>query len=74
MILVGRIGHMSDTNRPVSQMRAPQAACRKLALDYNTLSKLLYVFEHKKWYVSIHASYTRILVFWHISNILPMIS
>ena len=28
-------------------MRAPLAACRELALDYNTLPKLLYVFEHK---------------------------
>ena len=55
-------------------MRAPLAACRKPVLDYNTLPKLLYGFEHKKQYVLIHAPYTRIVVFWHISNIPPMIS
>ena len=27
-------------------MQAPQAACRVQALDYNTLLRLLYVFEH----------------------------
>ena len=59
---------------PVSQMQVPLTACREIALDYNTLPKLLYVFEHKTWYVLIHAPYTRIVVFWHISNIPPMIS
>ena len=54
-------------------MRAPLAGCRKLALDYNTLPKLLYVFEHET-YVLIHAPYTCIVVFWHISNIPQMIS
>ena len=34
-------------NRPVSQMRAPQEACRELVLDYNTLPKRLYGFEDK---------------------------
>ena len=61
-------------NRPVSQMRAPLVACHELALDYNTLPKLLYIFEHKTYYVLIHALYTRIVAFWHISNIPPMIS
>ena len=28
-------------------MWVPLAACRELALDYDTLPKLLYVFEHK---------------------------
>ena len=54
-------------------MQAPLVACRELALDYNTLPKLLYVFEHKTWNVLIHAPYTRIVVFLHISNIPPMI-
>ena len=34
-------------NRSVSQTRVPLADCRELALDYNTLPKPLYVFEHK---------------------------
>ena len=58
----------------VSQMRTSLAACRELALDYNTHPKLLHVFEHKMKYVLIHAPYTRIVIFWHISNIPPMIS
>ena len=31
-------------------------------------------FEHKTQYLLIRAPYTRIVVFWHISNIPPMIS
>ena len=46
-----------------------RAACRELAVDYNTLLEVMYVFEHKMIYISIHAPYTRIVVFWHISNI-----
>ena len=49
-------------------MRAPLAACRELALDYNILTKLLYVFEHKPLYILIRAPYTRIVAFWYISN------
>ena len=30
--------------------------------------------EHKTQYLLIHAPYTRIMVFWHIGNALPMIS
>ena len=33
-------------NRPVSQVRVPLAACRELAVDYDTFIKLLYVFGH----------------------------
>ena len=55
-------------------MRAPQAACRELALDYNTYPLLQHVFEHKTEYVLIHDPYARIVVFSHISNIPPMIS
>ena len=33
-------------NRPVSQVRVPLAACRELAVDYDTFLKLLYVFGH----------------------------
>ena len=61
-------------NRPVSQMRALLAACRELALDYDTLPKALYGFEHKTLYCLIHALYTHSVVFWHISNKPHMIS
>ena len=30
--------------------------------------------EHKTQYLLIHAPYTRIVLFWHIGNIPPMIS
>ena len=59
--------------RPVSQMQVPLATCLEPVLHHNTLPKLLYVFEHKTKYVLIHAPHTRIVVFWHISNIPPMI-
>ena len=52
-------------------MQALLAAWRELALDG---PKLLYVFEHKTQYVLIHVPYTRIVVFWQIINIHPMIS
>ena len=37
------------------------------------LLELLYVFEHKTQYLFIRAPYTYIVVFWHMSNIPPMI-
>ena len=37
---------------------------------YNRLFMMLYVFKHKMQRISIHAPYTRIVVFLHISNIL----
>ena len=45
------------------------AAGRELTLDHNTLPKQLYIFEHNTQYVLIHTPYTRIMVFWPISNI-----
>ena len=56
-------------NRFVSQMRAPLAACCEPAGKLWQLCKVLYVFEHKTQYLSIHAPYTHIVLFWHISNI-----
>ena len=57
-------------------MRTLLAACRKLAVDYNTLPNVLYVFERetKYMYMLIHAPYiyTCIVVFWHISDIPPL--
>ena len=61
-------------NRLVSQMRAPLAACRELAGKLWQLCNVLYVFEHKRQYILIHAPFTRIVVFWHIGNVPPVIS
>ena len=49
-------------------MQAPLAACRELAVDYNILSELLYVFEHKTQNILIYAPYA-FVVFWHVRNI-----
>ena len=38
---------ISSRNRPVSQMRALLAACREVAMEYDTFPNLLYVFAHK---------------------------
>ena len=61
-------------NRPVSQIRAPSGGLSrtsgKLWQDYSNC----YMFEHKTQYLLIRAPYTRIVVFWYISNIPPMIS
>ena len=55
-------------------MPAPLAACRESTGKLWQLSKVSYVFEHKTQYILIHASFTRIVVFWHIGNVPPMIS
>ena len=54
-------------------MRVPLAACREAARSYDRLRDVLYVFKHKTQYLLIHASYTGIVVCWHISNIPPVI-
>ena len=60
-------------NRPVLQMRARLAACRELAVDYDTFPKLLNVFGHKTlsslnpcpiyiptlWYFDTSATYSQ---------------
>ena len=50
-------------------MRAPLAN-----REVMTTVQVLYVFEHKMQFLLIHASFTRIVVFWHIGNVPPMIS
>ena len=55
-------------------MRAPLAACREPAGKLWQLCNVLYVLEHKTQYILIHAPFTRIVVFWHIGNVPPMIS
>ena len=52
-------------------MGAPLAACHEPPGSYNRLFDVLYVFEHKTEYLSIHAPFTHIMVFWHISNMPP---
>ena len=55
-------------------MPAPLAACREPAGKLWQLRKVLYVFEHKTQHLLIHAPFTRIVLFWHIGNVPPMIS
>ena len=52
----------------------PQAACREPAGSYDKTTRTAICFEHKTQYILIRAPYTRIVVFWHISIIPPMIS
>ena len=52
----------------------PQTACREPAGSYDKTTRTAICFEHKTQYLLIHAPYTRIVVFWYISNIPPMIS
>ena len=52
----------------------PQAACREPAGSYDKTTGIAICFEHKTQYLLIRALYTRIVVFWHINNIPPMIS
>ena len=52
----------------------PQAACREPAGSYDKTTRTAICFEHKTQYLLIRAPYTRFVVFWHISNIPPMIS
>ena len=51
-----------------------QAAGREPARSYDKTTRTAICFEHKTQYLLIRAPYTRIVIFWHISNIHPMIS
>ena len=55
-------------------MPATLAACRESAGRLWQLCKVLYVYEHKTQYILIHAPFNRIMIFWHIGNVPPMIS
>ena len=53
-------------------MRVPLAACLEPAGSYNILPEMPYVFEYEtNDLFLIRAPYTRIVVFWHISNMPP---
>ena len=54
-------------------MQVPLVACHEPAGKLWQLCKVLYVFEHKMQYLLTHASFTHIVVFWHIGNVPPMI-
>ena len=45
------------------------AACREPAGSYDKTTRTAICFEHKTQYLLIRAPCTRIVVFWHISNI-----
>ena len=62
------------SNRLVSHMRATLAVSREPAGKLWQLCEVLYVFEQKTQYLLIHAQFTRIVIFWHIGNVPPMIS
>ena len=47
-----------------------QAACREPAGSYDKTTRTAICFEHKAQYLLIRAPYTRIVVFWHISNMI----
>ena len=64
-------GHVIDQSHRYGH---PQAACREPAGSYDKTTRTAICFEHKTQYLLIRAPYTRIVVFWHISNIPPMIS
>ena len=55
-------------------MRATLAASRKPAGKLWQLCKVLYVLNKKPQYILIYAQFTRIVIFWHIGNVPPMIS
>ena len=49
----------------------PQVACREPAGSYDMTTRTAICFEHKTQYLLIRAPYTRIVVYWQISNIPP---
>ena len=72
----GSVALMLSTRRIDQSHRygRPQAACHEPAGSYDKTTRTDICFEHKTQYILILAPYTRIVVFWHISNIPPMIS
>ena len=66
---LAQYGYRSTIDLFHRSMRAPLAACHEPAGKLWQLCKVLYVFEHKMQYLLIHAPYTLIVIFWHISNV-----
>ena len=70
---------VSEIITPIDQSHrygCHQVACREPVGSYDktTWTAIAICFEHKTQYLLICAPYTRIVVFWHISNMSPMIS
>ena len=63
-----------DQSHRYGRHRHDRAACRDPVGSYDKTTRTAICFEHKAQYLLIRAPYTRIVVFWHISNIPPMIS
>ena len=55
--------------RRISQMRPLLAACRELAVDFNTLSKMLHAFFSINRDMLWPMLQKRIVLFWHISRV-----
>ena len=68
------LAHIHSTIDQSHKYGRHQAACREPAGSYDKTTRTAICFEHKTQYPLIRAPYTRIAVFWHISNIPPMIS
>ena len=49
----------------------PQASCREPAGSYDKTTRTAIRFEHKTQYLLIRVPFTRIVVFWHITNLPP---
>ena len=66
------IQHMKQFahDRQISQMWVPLAACHQPAGSYNKLREVRFL-KYKTQYLLIQASYTHIVVLWHISNMPP---
>ena len=64
---------MNGYNGRLSKMRVLLSACREFAVYSNAFLKVLYVLYMER-NVLIHAPYIRIVVFWCISNMPPVIT
>ena len=69
--LIVRRDRNRGANTRVSQMCAPLAAQCRNQREVLTDCPMCYIFLNIKHSVLIHAPYTRIVVFWHISNMSP---
>ena len=54
-------------------MAAPSGLSQS-SRELEQIARVIYVLEHKMYYILIHAPSSRIVVLWHVSNIPPRIS
>ena len=74
ILSIPRFGRVHDLINQSHRYGRHQAAYREPAGSYDKTTRTAICFEHKTQYILIRAPYTRIVVFWHIINIPPMIS